>query len=233
MSARVNMLMLREVLWPSQGDLGWDSRVVVFSIMLVAITIALDVETKLSKRRPKNSPALDSSSREVDSWVEALRFDRRAGALALHLCGFSKPLCPFFFLAENQFFSIFKTNFHDGFLETNQKPTREPASEQQPNLNTHPIPKPNDKPHEPKPKEHKGYVGERDKLEMCTHWAIERLPSCGHEEEGKCRLGYTNHPTHMKNTNPKDILDKYKTIPCKNWKSGKCRFEDKCLFGHE
>ena len=121
MSACVNVVMLREVPWPGQGDLGWDSRIVVFSIMLVAITIALDdVETKLSKRRPENAPALDSSSREVDSWVEALRFDRCAGALALHLCGFSKPLWPFFFLAENQFFSIFKTNFHHGFLETNQ-----------------------------------------------------------------------------------------------------------------
>ena len=110
----------------------------MFSIMLVAITIALDdEETKLSKRRPENPPALDSSSREVNSWVEALRFDRRAGALALHLCGFSKPLWPFFFFGRE---SIFKTNFHDGFLETNQKPTRKPASEQQ-----KPKPKPRQK----------------------------------------------------------------------------------------
>ena len=70
----------------------------MFSIILVAITIALDdVEKKLSKRRPEKPPALNSSSREVDSRVEALRFDRRAGALGLHLCGFSaKPLWPFF-----------------------------------------------------------------------------------------------------------------------------------------
>ena len=58
--------------------------------MLVAITIALDdVEKMLSKRRPEKAQALDSSSREVDSRVEALHFDRRAGALALHFCGFS------------------------------------------------------------------------------------------------------------------------------------------------
>ena len=51
----------------------------MFSIILVAITIALDdVEKKLSKRRPENPPALDSSSREVDSRVEALCFDRCA-----------------------------------------------------------------------------------------------------------------------------------------------------------
>ena len=62
----------------------------MFSIILVAIAIALDdVEKMLSKRRPENPPALDSSSREVDSRVEALRFDRHAGALALHFCGFS------------------------------------------------------------------------------------------------------------------------------------------------
>ena len=48
-----------------------------------------DAEKKLSKRRPENPPALDSSSREVNSRVEALRFDRRAGGLALHLSGFS------------------------------------------------------------------------------------------------------------------------------------------------
>ena len=114
MSACANMVMtlLREVLWPGQGDLGWDSRIVVFSIMLVAITIALDdVETKLSKRRPDNPPALDSSSREVDSWVEALRFDRRAGALALHLCGFSKPLWPFFFFGRESIFFNFQNQF--------------------------------------------------------------------------------------------------------------------------
>ena len=58
----------------------------MFSIMLVTITIAWDdAVKKLSKRRPENPPVLDSSSREVDSRVEALRFDRRAGALALHL----------------------------------------------------------------------------------------------------------------------------------------------------
>ena len=112
--------------------------------------------------------------------------------------------------------------------------SREGGIKKKPNPTPHPTPKPNDKPKdEPKPKEHKGYVAERDKLEVCPHWAIDRLPSCGHEEVGKCRLGYTNHPPHMKNTNPKEILDKYKTIPCKNWKEGKCRFEDKCLFGHE
>ena len=63
-----------------------------------------------------------------------------------------------------------------------------------PNPTSHPIPKPHDKPNEPKPKEQKGYVAERDKLEVCPHWAIERLPSCGHEEEGKCRLGYPLKP---------------------------------------
>ena len=51
----------------------------MFSIMLVAITIAWDdAVKKLSKRGSENPPALDSSSREVDSRVEALRFDRRA-----------------------------------------------------------------------------------------------------------------------------------------------------------
>ena len=86
------------VQWPGQGDLGWNLRTDVFSMILVAITIALDdEEKKLSKRRPEKPPALNSSSREVDSWVEALRFDRRAGALGLHLCGFSKPLWLFFF----------------------------------------------------------------------------------------------------------------------------------------
>ena len=50
--------------------------------MLMAITIAWDdAGKKLSKRRPETPQALDSSSREVDSRVEALRFDRRAGAL--------------------------------------------------------------------------------------------------------------------------------------------------------
>ena len=112
MSACVNVVMLREVPWPSQGDSGWDSRIVVFSIMLVAITIALDdVETKLSKRRPENAPALDSSSREVDSWVEVLRFVRRAGALALHLCGFSKPLWPLFFFGRESIFFNFQNQF--------------------------------------------------------------------------------------------------------------------------
>ena len=63
---------------------------VMFSIILLAITIALDdAEKMLSKRRPEKAPALDSGSREVNSRVEALRFDRRAGALALHLGGFS------------------------------------------------------------------------------------------------------------------------------------------------
>ena len=71
------------VQWPGQGDLGWDLRMVMFSIILVAITIALDdAGKKVSKRRPENLPALDSSSREVDSRVEALRFDRCAGAPA-------------------------------------------------------------------------------------------------------------------------------------------------------
>ena len=74
---------------------------VMFSIILVAITIALDdAGKKVSKRRPENEPALDSSSREVNSRVEALRFDRRAGALALHFCGFSNRYArSFFFLA--------------------------------------------------------------------------------------------------------------------------------------
>ena len=46
-----------------------------------------------------------------------------------------------FFLAENQFSKpIFKTNFHNGFLEINQKLTRKPASEQQ-----KPKPKPRQK----------------------------------------------------------------------------------------
>ena len=69
--------------------------------MLVAITIAWDdAVKKMSKRRPEKAPALNSSSREVDSWVEALRFDRRAGALALHFCGFSNRCArSFFFLA--------------------------------------------------------------------------------------------------------------------------------------
>ena len=72
--------------WPGQGDLGWDLRMDMFSMMLVAIAIALDdVEKMLSKRRPEKAPALDSSSREVDPRVKALRFDRRAGALGLHL----------------------------------------------------------------------------------------------------------------------------------------------------
>ena len=45
----------------------------VFSIMLVAITIALDdEEKKLSKRRPEKPPALNSSNREVDSRVEEI-----------------------------------------------------------------------------------------------------------------------------------------------------------------
>ena len=80
----------KRVQWPGQGDLGWDLRMDMFSMILVAITIALDdVEKMLSKRRPEKAPALDSSSLEVDSRVEALRFDRRAGALALHFCGFS------------------------------------------------------------------------------------------------------------------------------------------------
>ena len=58
--------------WPGQGDLGWDLRMDMFSIVLVAITIALDdVEKKLSKRRPENPPALDSSSHEVNYRVEA------------------------------------------------------------------------------------------------------------------------------------------------------------------
>jgi len=81
----------------------------VFSIMLVAITIAWDdAWKKVSKLRPEKAPALDSSSREVDSRVKALRFDRCAGALGLHLCGFSKPLWLFFFFwprinFQNQF----------------------------------------------------------------------------------------------------------------------------------
>ena len=96
------------VQWPGQGDLGWDLRMVMFSIILVAITIALDdAGKKPSKRRPENGPALDSSSREVNSRVEALRFDRRAGALALHFCGFSNRCSPFFFFFGLGHFSRF------------------------------------------------------------------------------------------------------------------------------
>ena len=92
------------VQWPGQGDLGWNLRTDMFSMILVAITIALDdVEKMLSKRRPEKAPALDSSSREVDSRVEALRFDLRAGALALHFCGFSNRCArSFFFLATRE-----------------------------------------------------------------------------------------------------------------------------------
>ena len=58
------------VQWPGQGDLGWDLGMDIFSMILVAITIALDdVDKRLSKLRPENPPALDSSSREVDSRV--------------------------------------------------------------------------------------------------------------------------------------------------------------------
>ena len=93
------------VQWPGQGDLGWDSGMDMFSIMLMAITIAWDdARKKMSKLRPKNEPALDSSSREVNSRVEALRFDRRAGALALHFCGFSNRCARSFFLHFNCFF---------------------------------------------------------------------------------------------------------------------------------
>ena len=92
------------VQWPGQGDLGWDLRMVMFSIILVAITIALDdAGKKVSKRRPENEPALDSSSREVNSRVEALRFDRRAGALALHFCGFSNRCARSFFFWPGTF----------------------------------------------------------------------------------------------------------------------------------
>ena len=120
------------VQWPGQGDLGWNLRTDVFSMILVAITIALDdEEKKLSKRRPEKPPALNSSSREVDSWVEALRFDRRAGALGLHLCGFSKPLWLFFFFwprinFQNQFS---KPIFTMGFWKsTKNRPGTRPAS---------------------------------------------------------------------------------------------------------
>jgi len=91
-------------------------------------------------------------------------------------------------------------------------------------------PKPTPKPKqpidlkEPPTKEHKGYVAERYKLEVCTqcHWPLSQLPSCVMLECGKCSKGYTNHPPRMKNTNPQEILDKYNTIPCRNWKaSGK------------
>ena len=97
--------------WPGQGDLGWDLGMEVFSIMLVAITIALDdVDKRLSKLRPENPPALDSSSREVDSRVEALRFDLRAGALALHFCGFSNRCArSLFFFALGHFRSFLLT----------------------------------------------------------------------------------------------------------------------------
>ena len=81
---------------------------VMFSIILVAITIALDdAGKKVSKRRPENEPALDSSSREVNSRVEALRFDRRAGALALHFCGFSNRCARSFFFTFQLFFFHF------------------------------------------------------------------------------------------------------------------------------
>ena len=95
----------RQIWCCGQGDLVWDLRMVMFSIILVAITIALDdAGKKVSKRRPENEPALDSSSREVNSRVEALRFDRRAGALALHFCGFSNRYARSFFLHFNCFF---------------------------------------------------------------------------------------------------------------------------------
>ena len=104
----------------------------IFSMILVAITIALDdVDKRLSKRRPENPPALDSSSREVDSRVKALRFDRRAGALGLHLCGFSKPLWLFFFFwprinFQNQFS---KPIFIMGFWKpTKNRPGNWPAN---------------------------------------------------------------------------------------------------------
>mgnify|MGYP003338264023 FL=1 len=49
------------VQWPGQGDLGWDLGMDMFSIMLMAITIAWDdAGKKMSKRRPENEPALDS-----------------------------------------------------------------------------------------------------------------------------------------------------------------------------
>ena len=90
--------------WPGQGDLGWDLGINIFSMILVAITIALDdVEKMLSKLRPEKAPALDSSSREVDSWVEALRFDLRAGALALHFCGFSNRCARSFLFGPEAF----------------------------------------------------------------------------------------------------------------------------------
>ena len=85
---------------------------VMFSIILVAITIALDdAGKKVSKRRPENSPALDSSSREVNSRVEALRFDRRAGALALHFCGFSNRCARSLFFFAVRFFNCFLPTF--------------------------------------------------------------------------------------------------------------------------
>ena len=80
----------------------------MFSIMLMAITIAWDdAGKKVSKRRPENEPALDSSSREVNSRVEALRFDRRAGALALHFCGFSNRCARSFFFWPGTFQEFF------------------------------------------------------------------------------------------------------------------------------
>ena len=97
-----------------------------------------------------------------------------------------------------------------------------------------PKPKQTNDPKETPPKEHKGYVAERDKLEVCPHWAISRLPTCVMLECGKCNKGYTNHPPHMMNTNPQDVLDKIKTTPCRNWKaSGECSYGETCLFGHK
>ena len=97
--------------WPGQGDLGWDLGMEVFSIMLVAITIAWeDAGKKVSKLRPEKAPALDSSSREVVSRVEALHFDRRAGALALHFCGFSNRCARSFFFGLGHFSRFLPTS---------------------------------------------------------------------------------------------------------------------------
>jgi len=86
--------------------------------MLVAITIAWDdAGKKVSKLRPEKAPALDSSSREVDSRVEALRFDRRAGALALHLCGFSNLCARSLFFGAWDILAVFRPRFCSAVTE--------------------------------------------------------------------------------------------------------------------
>ena len=48
------------VQWPGQGDLGWNLRTDVFSMILVAITIALDDEEKKRAKKAKVEARLDA-----------------------------------------------------------------------------------------------------------------------------------------------------------------------------